>query len=118
MEVEGKGKARTAVERGKTMNDTATIQDIAVEKPLPYCLETLIEEFADEAYAEMIWDAHLVFFYAGDSPEMAVYYAVELWKELQKGRHDRGFRPYTPEEWATERTVFMGTVRHMVAVTS
>lgn len=100
------------------MTTTATIQDTAAEKKLPYFLESLVEQFADEAYAEMIWEAHLIFIDAGDNPDMAVYYATSLWEELQKGRHDQGYRPYTPEEWASERTVFMGVVRHTVAVTA
>ena len=84
----------------------------------PVSLEELVEQFGCEAYAEAIHAASKVFCEAGDPAVLAVDYARMLFDELQKGRHQNGFRLYTPAEWQNERAALIGAAHHMIAVSS
>lgn len=84
----------------------------------PVSLTELVEQFADEAYAEAIHAASKVFCEAGDPAVQAVNYAVMLFDELQGDRHRNGFRTYTRAEWKNERAALIGAAYHMVAVSS
>lgn len=82
----------------------------------PVSLTELVEQFADESFAEAIHAASKVFCEAGDPAVLAVDYAVMLFNELQGDRNSNGFRTYTPAEWKRERAALIGAAYHMVAV--